>query len=49
VQNVLTSVEATRIEPGAFDKKVYGPGIGIVLERALSGTPEVARLVSIKH
>jgi hypothetical protein len=48
VQNVLTSVEATRIEPGAFDKKVYGPGIGIVLERALSGSPEVARLVSIQ-
>ena len=48
VQNVLTSLEATRVEPGAFDKKVYGPGIGIVLERALSGPPEVARLVSVK-
>ena len=48
VQNVLTSLEATRVEPGAFDKKVYGPGIGIVLERALSGSPEVARLVSVE-
>ena len=47
VHHVLTSLEATRIEPGAFDQKVYAPGIGIVLERALSGTPEVAKLVSV--
>jgi hypothetical protein len=48
LQHVLTSLEATRVEPGAFDKKVYAPGIGIVLERALSGSPEVARLVSVQ-
>jgi hypothetical protein len=47
LHHALTSLEATRIEPGAFDQKVYAPGIGIVLERALSGSPEVARLVSI--
>jgi hypothetical protein len=47
LHHALASLEATRIEPGAFDQKVYAPGIGIVLERALSGSPEVARLVSV--
>ena len=47
VQHVLTSLESTRIEPGAYDEKVYGPGIGIVSERALTGTSEVAQLVSV--
>jgi hypothetical protein len=47
VRNVLTSLEATQIEPGAYDQKVYGPGIGIVSEQSLTGTPEVAQLVSV--
>jgi hypothetical protein len=47
VRNVLTSLEATRLEPGAYDQKVYGPGIGIVLEQSLTGDPEVARLESV--
>jgi hypothetical protein len=47
VHHVLTTLESTRIEPGAFDEKVYGPGIGIVSERALTGTSEVAKLVSV--
>jgi len=47
VRNVLTTLEATRLEAGAYDQKVYGPGIGIVLEQALSGDPEVARLESV--
>jgi hypothetical protein len=47
VKNVLTSLEATRLEPGAYDQKVYGPGIGIVLEQSLSGAVEVAKLVSV--
>ena len=47
VRNVLTSLEATRLEPGAYDQKVYGPGIGIVLEQSLTGNPEVARLESV--
>ena len=47
VRNVLTTLEATRLEPGAYDQKVYGPGIGIVLEQSLTGDPEVARLVSV--
>jgi hypothetical protein len=47
VRNVLTTLEATRLEPGAYDQKVYGPGIGIVLEQTLTGDPEVAKLESV--
>jgi len=47
VRNVLTSLEATRVEPGSYDEKVYGPGVGIVRERALTGTSEFAQLVSV--
>jgi hypothetical protein len=47
VRNVLTSLEATRIEPGVYDQKIYGPGIGIIFERSLSGVPEIAKLVSV--
>ena len=47
VRNVLTTLEATRIEAGAYDEKVYGPGIGIVSERSLTGPAEVAQLVSV--
>jgi hypothetical protein len=47
VRNVLTTLEATRLEPGAYDQKVYGPGIGIVLEQSLTGDPESARLESV--
>jgi hypothetical protein len=47
LKNVLTSLEATRIEPGAYDEKVYAPGIGIVREEALTGQPESAELVSV--
>jgi hypothetical protein len=46
-KNVLTSLEATRLEPGAYDQKVYAPGIGIVLEQALTGANEYAKLVSV--
>jgi len=47
IHHKLSTLEATRIEPGAYDLKVYGPNLGIVVERALSGPPEVARLVSV--
>jgi hypothetical protein len=47
VKNVLTSLEATRVEPGAYDQKIYGPGIGIVREQALTGDQEIAELVSV--
>ena len=47
LRNALTTLEATQVEPGSYDRKVYAPGIGIVLEEALTGTPETAQLVSI--
>jgi hypothetical protein len=47
VRNVLTTLEATQLEPGAYDQKVYGPGIGIVSEQSLTGPNETARLVSV--
>ncbi len=47
VRNTLKTLEATRIEPGSYDLKVYAPGIGIVLEQSLSGAAEVASLVSV--
>ena len=47
-RHVLTSLEATRIEPGLYDKKVYARGIGIVLERTVTGPTEIAKLVSMK-
>lgn len=46
VKNVLTTLEATRLEPGVYDQKVYGPGLGIIAEKSLSGD-EVANLVSV--
>jgi hypothetical protein len=47
VRNTLTTLEATRIEPGAYDQKVYAPGLGIVLEKSLTGPTEIAQLVSV--
>jgi hypothetical protein len=47
VRNVLMTLEATRLEPGVVDEKIYAPGIGIVSERALSGPTEFAKLVRI--
>ena len=47
LRNTLVTLEATRIEPGSYDQKIYAPGIGIVQELALTGTPESAALVSV--
>jgi hypothetical protein len=47
VRNILTTLEATQIEPGSYDEKTYGSGIGIVSERSLTGPNEFAELVSI--
>jgi hypothetical protein len=46
VRNTLTTLESTRLEPGSYDEKIYGPGIGIVIERSLTGN-EVAQLISV--
>jgi hypothetical protein len=47
LRNTLTTLEATRLEPGLYDQKIYAPGLGIVLEQALTGPTETARLVSV--
>ena len=47
LKNVLTTLEATRLEPGAYDQKLYAPGIGIAREQALTGAAEFAELVSV--
>ena len=47
VRNILTTLEATPIEAGAYDQKIYGPGIGIVSEQSLTGPSEFAQLVSV--
>ena len=47
VRHVLTSLEHTALEPDVVDQKVYAPGLGIVVERALAGGQEVARLVKV--
>ena len=47
LKNALTTLESTRLEPGAYDQKIYAPGIGIVREQALTGAPEFAELVSV--
>jgi hypothetical protein len=45
LHHVLRTLEFARIEPGVVDQKIYAPGIGIVLETALTGAREVAKLV----
>jgi len=45
--HVLTSLEFTRLEPTVIDKKIYAPGLGIIVERAMTGPKEVATLVSV--
>jgi len=46
--HVLTSLEFTRLEPTVIDKKIYAPGLGIIVERAMTGPKEVATLVSVR-
>src|SRR5215472_2263920 len=42
VHQVLTSLEFTRLEPHVLDKKIYAPGLGIIVERAVLGPKETA-------
>jgi hypothetical protein len=46
INGIMTSLEASTVEPGSYDQKIYGPGLGIVYERALTDV-EVAKLVSV--
>jgi hypothetical protein len=47
LHHILVTLEATRIEAGLYDKKIYAAGIGIVSETALTGQRETARLVRV--
>lgn len=47
VNDVLTSLEHTALEPNVVDQKIYAPGIGIVSELTLHGGQEVAKLVKV--
>jgi hypothetical protein len=45
----LVTFEWTRLEPGILAKKVYAPGIGIALERSMSGPSETSELVRVRR
>ena len=47
VRHVLTSLEFTRLEPDVIDKKLYAPGLGIIVEQAVHGPRETAVLVKV--
>jgi hypothetical protein len=47
VHDVVMSLETSVLEPDVIDQKVYAPGLGIVLERAIAGDVEFARLVRV--
>ena len=47
VKQSLRSLEWSRLEPGVVSLKVYGPGLGIVREKDMSGGSEVFNLVSV--
>ncbi len=47
LRNTLATLEATRIDPGLYDQKIYAPGIGMAVEQALTGPTEFAKLVSV--
>jgi hypothetical protein len=48
VHRVVRSFEFTRLEPNVISEKVYGPGLGIVLERDLHGGNETFELVKAR-
>jgi hypothetical protein len=45
--HVLRSLEFSRLEPAIVDQKVYGPGVGAISERQLSGGHEKLSLVRV--
>ncbi len=47
VHRALWTLEFSPVEPDVVDRKVYGPGVGIVLEVSMSGGHEVAKLVRV--
>jgi hypothetical protein len=49
VDQVVRSYEWTRLEPGVVSVKFYGPGLGIVREKDVSGGTELLELVKVEH
>ncbi|RYU12034.1 hypothetical protein [Nocardioides iriomotensis] len=49
VHDAVRSLEWSRLEKDVVSEKVYGPGLGIVRERDLSGGDEVFTLVSVSR
>ena len=47
VDDVLTTLEYTQLESDGVDRKLYAPGLGIVVEETLVGGDEYAELVSV--
>jgi hypothetical protein len=47
LHHVLRTMEWTPLEPRVVGTKLYAPGLGIVLERTLSGGDEFAELVDV--
>jgi hypothetical protein len=47
VHNTIRSLEISVLEPNVVDEKIYGPGLGIVAEKALTGPTETSKLVSV--
>ena len=49
VRHVVKTFEWTRLEPDVISMKLYGPGLGIVKERDMSGGNENFVLVRVSH
>ena len=45
----LVTFEWSRLEPRIVAKKVYAPGVGIALERSMSGPSETSQLVRVRR
>jgi hypothetical protein len=46
---VLRTLEFSPLEPAVVDRKIYGPGVGIIAEKQMSGGQEVWTLVRLSH
>ena len=49
VAEAIRSYEWTRLEPGVVSLKLYGPGLGIIREKDVSGGNELLELVRVEH
>lgn len=47
VHRALRTLEFSPLEPAVVDRKVYGPGVGIVAEKQMSGGQETFQLVRV--